>query len=396
MFGLARILDPITPDQFMSEYLGKKAVHIPGPPEKFDGLYGWNEINNVVNNSRPTFEGLRLVYQTKTQPQEELRRMSQWLAKGATLVLNHIQDIDPIAEQVAATLSGEMNAAVNVNVYVSFPSRQGFDTHYDTHDVFILQTAGKKVWKVFQPTRPFPLDRDPADQKKQFAKPTEGEYVSCELTPGDVLYMPRGHWHYAVSSESCIHLTVSFNNRSSIDLLQWLLNEWRDREAFLREDLPIARAASLLGDRPDDELDAHVARFREHMISLLQPEAIKGQIVRWAQIENSLRPRVQLPELADLDQTPISPDTRFRLAPNQKVVVHFNPETGASELIARGRAIALHKIPKALLELILRPGEAFSGAQMLEVAPGITWESLRGMVTELFINGLIVLADVDA
>lgn len=395
MFGLDQILSPLPVDTFMSDYLGKKALHIPGPPEKFAGLYGWSEINNTVNNARKTFEGLRLVHETKPLAHEEMRRMSHWLTKGATLVINHIQDIDPIADQLAASLSGDMNSAVNINVYVSFPTRQGFDNHYDTHDVFILQTAGKKVWKVFEPTRRFPLDRDPSEQKKLFTPPKDGEYLSCELSPGDVLYIPRGHWHYAVSSEACIHLTVSYNNRSAIDLLSWLFNEWRDREDFLRQDFPLSGAASLLGDGTDAALDAHIEQFRAHMATLLEAPRVKEQLLRWVQVENGLRPQVQLPEMASIDQTPFTPDVRFQLAPNQKVVARYDDASGHSELLARGRVVGLAKVPKPLVEMILKPGQTFTGEQMLAAAPGVTWESLRVMVTDLFVAGLIVLADVE-
>lgn len=394
MFGLDRILHPLTVNQFLSEYIGRKGVYIPGSPEKFQDLYGWKEVNTVLNNMRPTHEGVRLVHDTKSLPNDELRRMGHWLAQGATLVVNHVQDIDPVAEQVAGSLANDMNAAVNINCYVSFPARQGFDNHYDTHDVFILQTAGKKVWKVFEPTeRKFPLDRDPGDQKKRYTRPTDGEYISCELQPGDVLYIPRGHWHYAVSSEACIHLTVSYNNRSSIDFLQWMFNEWREHEEFLREDFPLCRTASLLGDRPPEALDAHLARFRAHVANLLQGSGIKEHLLRWAQVENPIRTPYRLPELASLDKSPLTQEALFQVAPNQKIVARHDPASGRSELLARGRVVALDKAPRAVFELMLRPGATFSGAQLVAAAPGITWESLRGMLTSLFVNGLIVLVD---
>lgn len=396
MFGLDQILHPFTVADFLAECLGKKAIYIPGPPEKFDGLYTWKEVNTVLNNMRPSFEGLRLVHETKSLDTSELRRMGHWLSKGATLVINYVQDVDPIAEQVAASLANEMNAAVNINCYVSFPTRQGFDNHYDTHDVFILQTAGRKVWKVFEPTRRFPLDRDPSDQKKRYAKPTEGEYVTCELTPGDVLYIPRGHWHYAVSSESCIHLTVSFNNRSGIDFLQFLANEWRENDDFLRQDFPLGRIESLLGDRPDDPaLSEHIARFQSRLAELVQSEGMKERLLQWVQAENPLRTKYQLPELADLDQSPLTQDVAFRVAPNQKIVARYEDSAASSQLIARGRIVGLNKVPRGVVDVMLRPGQPFTGADLMAAAPGAAWESMRSMLTDLLVSGLIVLASAE-
>lgn len=389
MFGLAQIISPLSIDEFLSTYSNRKAVHVPGPPEKFEHLFGWNDVNTFLNGCRPSFEGVKLVHDTKPLAQTELARMSHWLSKGATLVINHVQHVDPITERFADIFSKEMNALVNINCYVSFPTHQGFDCHYDTHDVWILQTAGAKEWKVFEPTRKFPLDRDPSEEKSKYAKPTEGEYLSCTLTPGDVLYIPRGHWHYALSSEPCIHLTVSHNNRSGIDFLNWLLNEWRDREEYLREDFPLAFVNDLGGDRPSDLLDAHLERFKGYMAELVQRDGLKEQLLHWAQVENQPRPTFQLPELARLDREPIGQDALFEVAPAQKLVPHIDAN-GQIQLVARGRVILLTNVPRAIVDVLLE-GQPFSGSSLLAAAPQAGWNQVQKMLTDLFVAGLIVL-----
>ncbi|MEQ1869068.1 MAG: cupin domain-containing protein [Vicinamibacterales bacterium] len=389
MFGLAHIISPLTIDEFLVTYSGKRAVHVPGPSEKFEHLFGWNDVNTFLNGCRPSFEGVKLVHDTKSLPQTELARMSHWLSKGATLVINHVHHIDPITERFADIFAKEMNAAVNINAYISFPTHQGFDCHYDTHDVWIIQTAGAKEWKVFEPTRKFPLDRDPAEDKSRQTKPTEGEYLSCTLTPGDMLYIPRGHWHYALSSDPCIHLTVSHDNRSGIDFLNWLLNDWRDREEFLREDFPVALVNDLGGDRPSALLDAHLARFTSYMAELVQRDGLKEQLLHWAQVENRTRPTFQLPELAQLDREPIGQDVLFEAAPAQKLVPHVDAN-GQIQLIARGRVVLLSNVPRAIVDALLQ-GHPFSGASLLTAAPQAAWSQVQRMLTDLFVAGLIVL-----
>src|SRR5262245_49386676 len=115
MFGLDHILAPITIDEFLSTYSGQRAVHISGPEDKFHGLYGWSEISNVLNGMRPSLEGVRLVHDTKTLPPQEMGRLGHWLAKGATLVINHVQQIDPVTEQFAESLANDMNSSININ-----------------------------------------------------------------------------------------------------------------------------------------------------------------------------------------------------------------------------------------------------------------------------------------
>lgn len=395
MFGLDRILAPLTIDDFLTTYSGRKAVHIPGESGKFESLYAWNEINTVLNDMRPSFEGVRLVHETESLPQQELRRMSHWLAKGATLIINHVQHIDPIAEQFAEALANDVNSSVNINCYVSFPSKQGFDCHYDTHDVFVIQTVGTKAWKVFEPSRQFPLDRDATTEKSKYEKPKEGEYLSCALTPGDVLYIPRGHWHYALSSQPCVHLTVSHSNRSGLDFLMWIMNEWRDNDELLRRDFPLVRVESLLGDRSDAPLVEQIERFKTHVRELIQREDLQERLLHWVQVENVLRQPFQLPDLAALDQAPVASDVKFQLAKNQKVVPRYDSDSGQIQLIARGRVVLLNRVPKQIIEVMLDSGRAFSGQDLMNACPEVAWKDVQTMLQNLFVSGLIVLPETE-
>lgn len=390
MFGLADIISPLDLDTFMRDYAYKRAVHVPGPPEKFQHMFGWKEVTDHINTCRPSFEGVKLVHDKKPLPPAEIARMGHWLSQGATLVINHVQHVDPITETLADNLSREFNSLVNINCYVSFPSRQGFDCHYDTHDVWIVHTAGAKEWKVFEPTRQFPLDKDPSEEKSKHTRPTEGEYLHCTLTPGDMLYIPRGHWHYALSSEPCIHLTVSHNNRSGIDFLTFLLNEWREREGFLREDFPVYQLDALGGGRSSEAFDAHLARFREYVVEAIQRDEVRERALHWTLVETPARAKFTLPELAQLDRHPITPDTLFELQPPQKVVPYV-ALNGQIQLLARGHVVQLDQVPRAIVEVIVG-GQPFKGAQLLAAAPDVRWEQAHMLVQQLLVANLLMLS----
>jgi ribosomal protein L16 Arg81 hydroxylase len=38
-----------------------------------------------------------------------------------------------------------VNVPAQTNIYLSPPNAQGFGTHFDSHDVFVLQVAGSKI-----------------------------------------------------------------------------------------------------------------------------------------------------------------------------------------------------------------------------------------------------------
>jgi ribosomal protein L16 Arg81 hydroxylase len=111
---------------------------------------------------------------------------------------------------------------------------QGFSMHVDTHDVFVLQLHGSKKWQIGEPERALPLaarDSGPVGNPGQVR-----EYV---LRPGDVLYLPRGYPHQAVTSdESSLHLTVGVHAFRWHDFMVEALKAVAEQRVDFREALP--------------------------------------------------------------------------------------------------------------------------------------------------------------
>lgn len=87
--------------------------------------------------------------------------------------------------------------------------------HYDDVDVFVCQTSGTKRWLVYGPDAAgeaghLTTKSSPDFQAKSLPKPL----LQVELSPGDVLYMPRGTVHQAQAQEQgSSHLTLSAYQR---------------------------------------------------------------------------------------------------------------------------------------------------------------------------------------
>ena len=82
-------------------------------------------------------------------------------AGGATLVLQGLHRIWPPLIGFARELGAELRRPLQVNAYLPPPGSQGFDTHYDTHDVFVLQVDGVKRWRIHEPVLADPIERQP-------------------------------------------------------------------------------------------------------------------------------------------------------------------------------------------------------------------------------------------
>lgn len=101
-------------------------------------------------------------------------------------------------------------------------------SYIDPHDVFELKVAGRKLWRVDVESGRPPSERDP--QRHQLVEPI--------VTPGDMLYLPRGWWHSATPmDEPTIHLAFGVSRPSRVDLVAWVART-PDRGRSLSAEVP--------------------------------------------------------------------------------------------------------------------------------------------------------------
>jgi len=160
---------------------------------------------------------------------------------GATLVLQALHRAWPPLVTFASRLSDELGHPVQINAYITPPGNRGFAPHYDVHDVFVLQVAGRKRWRIHEPVVRDPLADQPWEKYKDaVAAGAAGEpQIDAVLEPGDALYLPRGTIHAADAlGETSIHLTVGVHPITRYDLVSHLL-KLAAAEPELRTSLPM-------------------------------------------------------------------------------------------------------------------------------------------------------------
>ncbi len=147
-------------------------------------------------------------------------------ASGATLVLQGLHRIWPSLIEFGRRLGAELRRPVQVNAYLTPPQSQGFSTHYDTHDVFVLQVDGAKRWRIHEPVLPDPLEQQAwGGHADEVAATASGEpALDVLLAPGDALYLPRGWLHSAQAhGVRSLHLTVGVRALTRYALVEELL-----------------------------------------------------------------------------------------------------------------------------------------------------------------------------
>ena len=389
MLGLDYLVSPLSSDEFIDTYWGSRPVYIQGDDDKFAGLYGWDTVNDLLFSSRQ-YAGCRLLHQKQSLPATSFQKLDEWLEKGATLVINNVDIVDPVLAKFQAVLSYELNTRININSYMSYPSKQGFDNHFDFHDVFIVHTQGQKEWVLFEPTRAYPLHRQ-ANQSK--GKPPETEpCLKCTLTPGDVLYIPRGYWHYAVAATPSIHLTVGPESRSASEFMLWWAHRlMEDRDDFYRRDFPIVRARSMGGSRSGERYQQHMKEFRSRIIALLDNEQVMDELLtRYCLLSNPLLPEFNLPAAWN-QVNDITPDTELVVRQDQKFVVYYDEDKNVASLVMRGAELELAGIPREVLATILQAqgSHTVTAKRIMGQHASLQWDDIRTWLVTLSKAGFL-------
>lgn len=206
---------------------------------------------------------------------DELLRLH---ADGFTLVVRHAERHDPGLEELARAFTAAFAAPVNVHLYVTPQDQYGFGWHYDAEEVFILQTTGRKTYRVRKNTvNPWPLvETIPGDMS--YERETMPE-MRCTLEAGDWLYLPAGYWHRAETASgdgSSTSLAVGVLPATAMDVYE-LLGRRLYRSLLWRQRLPVLGEASTVGG---PELRARLAEIfsdlgRDLRSSLEDPEFLE-------------------------------------------------------------------------------------------------------------------------
>lgn len=188
-------------------------------------------------------------------------------AEGTTVVLQALHRVWPSTIEFCTALTEELGHPVQANAYVTPPSSRGFSAHYDVHDVFVLQLAGRKHWRVHAPVQADPLRNQPWTGHAQAVADREREapVIDAVLRPGDAMYLPRGWLHAATAlGDTSAHLTVGVHVLTRFSLVE-ALTSLVAQDSRLRASLPLGIDAADPG-----QLASHLDVVREGLSSALQ------------------------------------------------------------------------------------------------------------------------------
>lgn len=195
-------------------------------------------------------------------------RVAALFADGATIVLQGLHRTWPPIIDHVTRLTEELGHPVQANAYITPPSSRGFAAHYDVHDVFVLQLAGRKRWTVHPPVHRDPLRDQPWNRYAHaVARRTRDDppAIDTVLEPGDVIYLPRGWLHAATAlGQVSAHLTLGVHVVTRYALVEALA-------ALVAEDEELRASLPLGIDVSDpNALAGHLQEVRSILVAALQ------------------------------------------------------------------------------------------------------------------------------
>jgi len=352
---LATLLGSMAVDDFVRRFRARQTTLIRGDkPARLRALLDWPAVNDLlvregfdVSRIKVTRNGAlvgRFLYTEHDVPARlNLAALAQILGKGATLVIDGIDGMIPALRRLCVAVERTLRARAWINAYLTFFTGGGFGPHWDNHDVLILQISGDKRWRFFGPPEPSPLSEIGRDAVAP--KAVIGEELLCA---GDLLFIPRGHWHDAeVIGDSSVHLTMGLHSRTGVDWAAWLGAQAAAEEIF-RRDLP------LLGGR--GPLHDHVARLKRRLI----------ERVRTASVEEFLADSDaarEVPAVINLGLPAKLPaSARVQLALRAAPRLSSTPAHERIALMLGSQTLELSRAAAAVLEHLADAGEITAGA----------------------------------
>jgi len=136
------------------------------------------------------------------------------------------------------------------DVMCSFASDGGgVGPHVDSYDVFLLQTKGRRRWRIGRAAKVRLRDDVPLKMLADF-EPSD-EWL---LDPGDMLYLPPGWGHDGVAEGECITASIGFRaplaGELAADVVQRLVEAARDEGGPPADARRYRDAGAPVADRP--------------------------------------------------------------------------------------------------------------------------------------------------
>jgi ribosomal protein L16 Arg81 hydroxylase len=396
-YNLSYLLHPFKTEDFYNDYYGRNFLHIPGEDTKLENLISYEDINEIlqkfkldvpniriVKDGQPVprsaimEEGLQSFYVTEKMPFLNNNAVASLLQSGYVMAIDDINQFINNLYLLRIALEWDMRERNKMNCYLGKEMSKGFGVHWDNHDVIVLQIYGEKIWNMYGFTDEYPL----RPYNGQNNGPTE-PLAQIRMTPGDVLYFPRGYWHATQAEKDfSLHITIGITRKTSLDYVDWL-NTQLIKDSFFRKFLP----------HPNDggSIEAYSKAMQQNLsaaINQYPPDAFM------ADVEASYPPPMLSSLPYSIDTTFFTPDTLIRLNTFRPLALIADTDTANFSFTCHKKKWSFNIILWELFQL-LNKGEFITLNHIWDrLEDKIDKNTLGSLLPQLIQKGLLMVCDI--
>lgn len=277
------LLNGLTPQQFLSEYWQKKPLLIRAAIPGFAGLLDANELAGLACEDH--VQARLIQHQPEAVQPDQIWQVAhgpftdddfaQLPARDWTLLVQGVNHFLPEAQALLQQFNFIPNARLD-DLMVSYaPTGGGVGPHTDSYDVFLLQGAGKRCWRISQQQDLQLLKDAPLRILSNFV--SEQEWV---LAPGDMLYLPPHVAHWGVAEDdACMTYSIGFRAPAARELAIEFLEDCRQQgladSLYADADLQVTADPSAI----DDVMVGRVQQLLQQL--KWQPELLGSFLARY-------------------------------------------------------------------------------------------------------------------
>jgi len=223
------LLGGLSPKEFLRRHWQKRPLLVRRALPGFGGVIGRGDLFALA--ARDDAES-RLVEHRRGRwrvthgplSRTRLERLAASSARDWTLLVNGVNGHRAAADRLLRRFAFMPQARLD-DVMVSYAAPGGgVGPHADSYDVFLVQGAGRRRWRLGR-RRPFALVPGAPLQLIAGFEPDE-ELI---LEPGDLLYLPPGWGHDGVALEPCFTCSVGFRAPRGAELAAAFLDYLHER-----------------------------------------------------------------------------------------------------------------------------------------------------------------------
>lgn len=251
--GLSALVAPLTPDEFMQDAWPKEPFVVHGLDNSIQDLINLPFLRSLdaLLNSWPFLVQAHLpdISDESSSVDATPKDARKLFSNRMPLLFNNVEKISPLLLEWLTILARDLglpNSTYARCLVYATPDGRGTAPHFDQNINFVLQLHGTKKWWIApnsiieNPTERFTMNQDLAPELASYAigeMPTNmpEDHQEISLSPGSMLFVPRGYWHATEAIGEALALNFTFSQPTWIDLFTLALksrlslsNDWRE------------------------------------------------------------------------------------------------------------------------------------------------------------------------